>query len=270
MKSTLSNSGDTMATVAVAFKRALVSQLHPRMLLALLLPFLVVIVGAIVLIWLFWDPVNAWLASTVMSWSWLEQADAWLVGIGLVSLQFWLIPLAATLLLLPMAGLLGVAIAAVFIMPLVLQHLGDGTYADVARHNRLGMLASGWNAIWVGVVFVIGWLVTMPLWLIPPLAIILPTMWWTFAFTRMLRFDALADHASAEERRVVIAKHNAGFWMLGLICALLSLLPPAWFFLPVFSSLLFAHYGLEALRRLRAAGDASTVSSPELLPPFDA
>src|SRR5690606_3170739 len=128
MKSTLTSSGDTMAAVAVAFKRALVSQLHPRMLLALLLPFVVVIVGAIVLIWLLWDPVNAWLAGTVMSWAWLEQADAWLVGIGLVSLQFWLIPLAATMLLLPMAGLLGVAIAAVFIMPLVLQHLGRGNY----------------------------------------------------------------------------------------------------------------------------------------------
>jgi len=36
-----------------------------------------------------------------------------------------------------------------------------------------------------------------------------------------------------------------------LICALLNLLPPAWIILPVFSSLLFAHYGLQALRDSR-------------------
>jgi len=101
-------------------------------------------------------------------------------------------------------------------------------------------------------IFIAGWLLSMPLWLIPPLALILPTLWWTFAFTRMLRLDALADYASAQERRVLIALHGAEFWTLGLICALLSLLPPAWFFLPVFSSLLFAHFSLNALRELRA------------------
>lgn len=268
MKSASSASGYTVAAVMLAFRRALVSQFHPRMLLALLLPFFVVIVGAAVLIWLFWDPVNAWLSHTVFAWPWLERVDAWLVGIGLISFQLWLIPIAATFILLPVAGILGVAIAAVFIMPMVLQHLGKGTYADLDKRSRLGLVVSGWNAIWVGALFVVGWVVTMPLWLIPPLAMVLPTLWWTFAFTRMLRLDALADHASASERRALIARYNAGFWLLGLICALLSLLPPAWLLLPVFSSLLFAHFGLEALRRLRAETPAAAASSSDLLPPL--
>ena len=244
-----------MAGVSRAFTRAVVSQFHPRMLMALLLPFLVVLVGGAILLWLLWDPVTAWLSTTVMQWAWMQQVDAWLVAIGVVSLNLWLVPIAATLILLPFAGLLGLAIAAVFIMPLVLRHLAGGAYADVQPKGRLGFAVSGWNAVWVMGLFVIGWLLTMPLWLIPPLALILPTLWWTFAFTRMLRLDALADYASPEERRTLIARHNGEFWLLGLICALLSLLPPAWFVLPVFSSLLFAHFSLDALRRMRGQTD---------------
>src|SRR5690606_40734361 len=124
-------------------------------LFALLLPFLVVLVGAAILLWFFWDPVTVWLSNTVMQWGWLQEVDAWLVGVGLVSLNLWLVPIAATVILLPLSGLMGLAIAAVFVMPLVLRHLGSGTYADVQERGRLGFIVSGWNAIWVMTIFVL-------------------------------------------------------------------------------------------------------------------
>src|SRR3546814_7799616 len=67
----------------------------------------------------------------------------------------------------------------------------------------------------------------------------------------MLRVDAIVEHASPAERRILLERHNTGFWIIGLVCALLNLLPPAWIILPVYSGLVYAHYGLEALRRLR-------------------
>jgi hypothetical protein len=83
------------------------------------------------------------------------------------------------------------------------------------------------------------------------MAVLLSIFWWAFAFSRMMRIDAIVEHASPEERRILLARHNTGFWMIGLICSLINLLPPAWVFLPVFSALVFAHYGLDALQRLR-------------------
>lgn len=236
------------------------------MLLALLLPFAIVLFGSIILVWLFWDPLSAWLADSVFAWPALAQVDQWLVTVGIVSLKIWLVPLLAAAILLPASGIVGVAIAAVFVMPLVLRHLKQSHYSDVAERGRLALIVSGWNAIWVLVVFALGWLFTMPLWLLPPLAVLLPIAWWTFAFTRMLRLDALADFATPQERRVLVARHVPEFWLLGLICALLSLLPPAWVFLPVFSSLLFAHFGLEALRRLRAQTPEPPASTPPVSP----
>src|SRR5690606_29549744 len=81
-----------LAGIARAFRRALVSQLHPRMLFALLLPFLITLVGAIVLVWLFWDPLTGWLDRELSDWAMIAQVDQWLIAAGLISLKIWLVP----------------------------------------------------------------------------------------------------------------------------------------------------------------------------------
>ena len=84
------------------------------------------------------------------------------------------------------------------------------------------------------------------------MAVVLSLFWWAFAFSRMMRLDAIVEHASPAERRLLLQRHNVGFfWGIGLLCSLLNLLPPAWVILPVFSALVYAHYGLDALARLR-------------------
>jgi len=103
----------------------------------------------------------------------------------------------------------------------------------------------------VTALFVAGWLITLPLWLLPPLGLIVSLLLWTFAFNRMMRVDAVVDYASPEERKVLWRDRSAGYWMVGLVCALINLIPPAWVFLPVFAGLVYAHFSFEALRQLR-------------------
>lgn len=237
--------------VVVAFKRALISQCHPKMLLTLLLPFFVALLGAIILLWFFWTPLTQWLNTEAANWDFINSVDHWLIAIGLFSLKLYLIPLLAMAILLPLSGILGLIIAAIFVMPIVLRHLERREYKDVARQGQLSTAVSGWNAVWVSVVFALGWLFTMPLWLFPPFALALPVFWWAFAFSRMLRVDAIVEHASAIERRVIWRRHNRQLWFIGLFLSLINLFPPAWLVLPVFSALVFAHFSLEALRQLR-------------------
>ncbi|CUJ81639.1 EI24 domain-containing protein [Achromobacter xylosoxidans] len=241
----------SMAGVAQAFKRALVSQCHPTMLFALLLPFLIALVGALLLFWLFWTPLTDWLAAQASHWDFINRTDEWLLAMGLFSLKLYLVPLVAVSILLPLSGVLGLAIAAVFVMPLVLRHVSQREYAGLSRQGKLATTVSVWNAVWVSGAFVLGWLFTMPLWLVPPMALVLPVFWWTFAFSRMMRVDAIVEHAGPAERKLILERNNGGFWIIGLICALLNLLPPAWIILPVFSALVYAHYGLDAVQRLR-------------------
>ncbi len=71
------------AAVGVAFRRALVSQVHPKMLAALFMPFVIALLGAIVLLWAFWTPLTGWLDAQVSQWELVGQVDEWLLAVGL-------------------------------------------------------------------------------------------------------------------------------------------------------------------------------------------
>jgi len=237
--------------VSQAFWRALRSQMHPRMIFALFLPFIVMMVLIIVLLWLGWTPLTEWLGQTLSESSVPGAVDPVIGTTAFLALKAWLIPVVAAFILLPLAGIGGLVVAAVWVMPLVLSHVGRRNYPDVDARGRHATAISVWNAIWVTVLFVAGWLITMPLWLFPPLGLVVSLLLWTFAFNRMMRVDAVVDHASPQERQILWRDRSAGFWMMGLVCALINLIPPAWVFLPVFAGLVYAHFSFEALRQLR-------------------
>ncbi|MEZ2721245.1 EI24 domain-containing protein [Paenalcaligenes hominis] len=239
--------------VRVAFSRALTSQLHPKMLAALVMPFLVALLGAVLLLWFFWTPLKEHIALWLTQWGiFTEQPDLWLVGAGLFAIKFFIVPLLTAGALLPIAGIAGLIVSAVLVMPLVLAFVQKKQAAPIHKHGQFALSYSAGNALWVGFLFIVGWLVTLPLWLIGPLALILPVFWWAFAFTRLLRVDSMVEHASAKERKILLARHNKEYWFMGMMLSLLNLLPLAWFVLPVFSALVFAHFNLAALAELRA------------------
>src|SRR5690606_3815539 len=79
--------------VVIALKQAVVSQLHPKMLAALLLPLLVAMVGAILLVWLFWTPLSDWLLVVLSDVGVVERVDQWMVDLGLFSLKAYIVPI---------------------------------------------------------------------------------------------------------------------------------------------------------------------------------
>ncbi|MGB7399624.1 EI24 domain-containing protein [Castellaniella sp.] len=245
------HSPNGLTLVGQAFRRALISQLHPRMLVALFLPFLIAVLGAALLLWFFWTPLTGWLDQEASSWGVFNTVDGWLVAVGLFSLKLWLVPLLAAGLLLPMAGILGLGIAAVFVMPLVLQHLEKRDYPGLRRQGQHATVLGTWNAVWVGFLFCVGWVLTMPLWLLPPMALVLPVFWWAFAVNRMLRVDAMIEHASGPERHLLWRRHTRSLWLMAGILAVINLMPLFWLVMPVFSALVYAHFSLDAIRRLR-------------------
>jgi len=116
--------------------------------------------------------------------------------------------------------------------------------------------------------------VSLPLWLIPPLILVLPPLIWGWLTYRVMTFDSLADHASSDERRQVFREHRSWLLLMGVATGYLGAAPSivwasGWFFaaaFPIlipaaiwiytlvfaFSSLWFTHYCLSALAQLRA------------------
>lgn len=185
-----------MQAVLTAFGRAIVSQLHPKMLALLLVPFVLAIVfWAATAYWL-WAPLTGWLHGWLFGGGWLSSLDAWADARGFSGLSQWAVALLALLIVAPVMFATAVVLIAVFAMPLVIRHLGNGAYGDVARQGSMAIAPSAWNAVSSTLLFAVGYLVSLPLWLIPPLALVVPWLWWSWLTARVMRFDSLVEHAS--------------------------------------------------------------------------
>src|SRR3546814_1616517 len=106
------------------------------MIAALFLPFIIAVLGAILLLWIFWTPLTHWLDAQAAGWDYINNIDQWMLAIGLFSLKLYLVPLLAICILLPLSGILGLIIAAIFVMPIVLRHLEHREYKGVSRQGR--------------------------------------------------------------------------------------------------------------------------------------
>ncbi len=256
-----------MDRVVSAFFRALASQLHPKMLALLLVPFVVAIVFWIVVAILVWDPLIAFLQALFFDGG---GAIAWVyeqfARIGIEGLEGVATVSVALLLLVPSMFVTAVVLIAVLSMPVVNRHLGLGPYRNVARRGSLSIPASIWNAGAGTVMFVLGYLATLPLWLIPPLGFIVPWLWWGWFTSRVMRFDSLVEHADGDERRDLIRRHRGQYLALGLMVTVLNYIPPLFLVTPVLSALAFAHFSLALLRDERAARAARGASAIEAPP----
>lgn len=174
-----------------------------------------------------------------------------LVGWGLVWLAHILAYLGGWMAIFALAYLTASLLAAIVIMPLMLKHLSATEYRDVAAMGKDSFVAAGLNSLLAAVIFVIGWVVTVPLWLIPGFSLLMPLLLMGWLNRRTFAYDALSMHATAAEWTAIRQQDKTPLFMLGLTMALLAHVPLVGLLVPALAALAFVHYGLEALRRSR-------------------
>ena len=149
--------------------------------------------------------------------------------------------------------------------------------------KRGGSLLGGLGAAMSSfMVFIVIWLATLPLYILPPLAMVSSACLWGWLTSRVMSYDALADHASVEERHTIQRERRWELLVIGLVSGAAGALPPllmaggavlAVVFLPlflalmmwlyvlifIFTALWFQYYCLEALAQLRARTTANPI-----------
>jgi hypothetical protein len=95
-------------------------------------------------------------------------------------------------------------------------------------------------------------LISLPLWVVPLLWPVITVLLFAYLNQRVFRYDALAEHASAEEMRLLFSRWKGEFFMLGVAIAIAGHIPVFGFFVPVYGALVFIHYGLQRLAELRS------------------
>jgi hypothetical protein len=239
-----------MSSIAGSLLYALRNVLHPRMLWLMIWPL-----GLALLIWgtaaiVFW----AQIALTIAEW--LQSGLAYAPFISqwdLTDATLFVAKLLILLMLIPLVQLTAVLILSIFGLPAMVAHVAERSFPDL-EHRRGGSLA---GSVWNGVVALAGMaglgLASIPLWIFPPLWPLIPVAIVGWVNQRVLRYDALAEHADHGEMSRLVSRHRGSLYLLGVVLALAAFIPLLGFFVPVLLGLAFVHYLLGALQELREA-----------------
>ena len=256
--------------------------LHPRVLLWSLLPLLLAGTLVGVLGWAYWEAAVAGVRQALQDWALSASALRWLDDLGLQGLRALLAPMIVVALTLPLLLLLTLLLVALLVTPAVVKTVARRRFATLqAARGAPWWLSGAWTLICTAAAL-LALVVSLPLWLVPPLVLVLPPLIWGWLTYRVMSYDMLAEHASGDERRELLRRHRAqllgmgvltGYlgaapsllWASGVLFVALApvLVPVAiWVYTLVFafSALWFAHYLLAALTALRAerAAEAPT------------
>jgi uncharacterized protein involved in cysteine biosynthesis len=155
------------------------------------------------------------------------------------------------MLFVPLVMLTALVLTALFGMPALIRVVAERDYPELRRENGGGLVGSLWNAVVAIVLFVALWLVTLPLWLIG-IGVIVPFVAAAWLNQRLFRYDAIAEHASADEMAALFKQERSGWWGLGLLTGLVQFVPLLNLLGPVFAALAFIHFGLARLNAQRA------------------
>ena len=267
-----------------SFWRAMAYCMHPRVMLVSIFPLL--LMGGLMagLGYFFWESALDQISAGLQSSELMTSAWAWLERIGAGQLKTVLAPMIVIAGVTPLVVIGSLLVVALLMTPVIVRMVAQRRFADLAR-----LQGSNWwgSAAWTlgsTALAVLVMVISTPLWLVPPFVLLLPPLIWGWLTYRVMAYDALAEHASVEERHTIFRTHRISLMGMGIFVGFLGagpslvwsggvftivlapiLVPVSiWLYTLIFafSSLWFSHYCLAVLRNLRQHGaDADVVDA---------
>jgi hypothetical protein len=273
-----------MKNMVDSFWRALAYCFHPKVILLTLLPLLLMLIIVMGLGMVYWDAalesIRAWIdASSAMNWAWV-----WLERVGLMSLKAVVAPLIIIVAVTPLVVVMSLLAVSFMMTPALVNLVAERRFSNLERRQGGSMLQSvAWTVF--SVVLALGALVlTLPLWWLPPLAVILPALIWGWLTYRVMTYDVLSEHASRIERIELVRRHRFQLLAMGVVTGMMGAAPSlvwasgalfvaafvvlipiaVWIYtlVFVFSALWFGHFLLNALAQLR--NEPPSVATPNV------
>lgn len=272
-----------------AFWRAAAYCLHPRVIALSVLPLVLMVVAALGLGYLFWDRAIDAVNATLEGWSLVTSLFTWLERFGLAGLKSALAPLIIVFLATPVIVIAALLAVSVLMTPSMLELVAQRRFPKLERRHGGSAWRGALGSLLATLLALLLMGLSVPLWLVPPLVLVIPPMIWGWLTYRVLSYDVLAEHASREERHELIRRHRPALRAMGVLAGLLGAAPgivwasgvmfvalapvlvPAaiWIYTLVFAfaALWFAHFALAALEALRLEREPPP-PAPPAPPPF--
>ena len=275
-----------------SFWRAGLYCFYPRVIGLSILPLALIVGLSWLLGYFYWDLAVTFVRGWLDASAWLDVVWRWFEGVGLGNLKTVVAPLLVIFAFTPLVVVASLLAVSFMMTPSLTRMVAERRFAGLQRKYGGSLLLSLWWTFF-SLVLALGALVlTLPMWLVPPLALVLPAFIWGWLTYRVMGFDVLAEFASADERHTLMARHRMSFLAMGVVTGLMGaapslvwasgalfaaafviLVPVAiWIYTLVFafSSLWFAHFGLAALQALRGEPRHAAVDEVLAAAPFAA
>ena len=278
-----------------SFWRALAYCLMPRVMVLSLLPVAMLLVLTVSWAYFYWSPTLDWVREMLTSWQVLQGMMDWLQDQGVGELQAVMVPLVVIFAITPVLVIISLLAVSLMMTPALVDLVVQRRFAHLAlKHGGTALTSLAWT-VGSTLIALMAMLISLPLWVVPPLMFVVPPLIWGWLSYRVMVFDALVLHASREERLAIGRKHRIWLLLIGVLtgyigalpsvvwasgavfaAAFLVLIPLAvWIYALVFAftSLWFTHYSFGALEALRAESDpvvmGASVPVPALVSEHD-
>lgn len=276
-----------MQLIIESFWRALVDSFRPKIMGLSLLPLGLIVLMALVLGYLYWGAavmaVTDWMHASAI-WSWI---DGRLMELGAQNVTAIFAPLLVVLLVSPVLVIISLLLVTMLMTPAMAKQVATKRFPGLKPINGSTFWRSlGWS-LGSTLLACLALLVTLPLWLIPPMALILPPLIWGWLAYRVMSFDALLEYTTGEERKLILEQHRWPLLLIGIVCGFLSAAPSiiwasgvifafafivlipiaVWLFTWVFAltSLWYAHYCLAVVAGRRGPQALIADAAPEVV-----
>lgn len=270
-----------------SFWRAAAYCVHPRVIWLSLLPLMLMVGLSLGVGYFYWDAAQDQVRGWLDTFPYINMVWQWLESVGAGKLKAVLVPLLVLLGVTPLIVVLSMLAVALLMTPALVSLVTQKRFAGLEARQGGGLAASLLWSLLSTLMAALALLLSIPLWLVPPLVLVLPPLIWGWLTYRVMAFDALAQHASPGERKTLFHRHGGWLLLMGVVCGYLGAAPnliwamgagfaPAFVLLvPVaiwiytlvfaFASLWFSHYCLAALQGLRAEEAFGTAANASQL-----
>jgi hypothetical protein len=154
-------------------------------------------------------------------------------------------------LLLPAIYVTSLVFAAIFAMPLIVKFVAERDYPGLEMKHGGSFAGGVGNGLAAAFVYLVLWVITLPLWLIPFGAIVVPTLLSAWLNRRLFAYDALAEHASREEYDAIYAGSGGKLFGMGALLGFVHYVPILNFFTPIYIGLAYTHFCFAQLQQRR-------------------
>lgn len=235
-----------MIQIFNAFSLAFRNLFNLKILWILVWPLLIASLFWLIVGIFFWTPSVEWITEIIpftFMQDWFDESALLKITDGIGSIL-------NVIILIILVIVTAMIITALFVMPSLIDFVAKRYYSLLERKNGGSLVDSLIHVISAIIVFIVLLGIALPFWFVG-IGMLVSFLAAAYLNQRLFSYDALSEHASKEELKILLTTNKLSLWGLGLLTGLVQFIPILNLFAPTLTALAFIHFELARLENYR-------------------